>query len=53
MQLNNAPCTNIIEATTPIAIRLPDKTLMCNTHEGLLNLIYNVKKNKKYGADGV
>jgi hypothetical protein len=38
MQLNNAPCTNIIEATMPIAVRLPDKTIMHNTHEGLLNL---------------
>jgi hypothetical protein len=38
MELTNAPCTNIIEATTPIAVHLPDKTLMRNTHEGLLNL---------------
>ena len=38
MQLYNAPCTNITEVTMPITVRLPDKTIMRNTHEGLLNL---------------
>jgi hypothetical protein len=38
MQLHNAPCTNITERMIPIAVCLPDKTIMRNTHEGLLNL---------------